>query len=158
MANKNPENQITSDKRAQMPPRGRNKRTLILEAIKEESLLMANPDMDNSEVEKCFFKHVAKQAANPESEHFGLCLKLLADRGWAALKPSSEMIEWTHDTAASIPDQASQIMTGISKSKIPPDVGISLITAMASVLKIEEVTEIKDRLSEMEKALGISNE
>lgn len=141
-----------------LPPRGRAKKTLILEAIKAASLMDTTPESTQEETEKAFFTHIAKQAANPESENSNMCLKLLADKGWASIKPTMEYVEFTFDEEAKPHVQAAQVMKAASSGQIPPDVAQSFIGSIAAMLKIEEVTELKDRLSEIEKALGISNE
>ncbi len=150
MANNKPKNQITPDSRKGMPTRGRSKRILILEAIREESLMGMKPDANNEESEKAFFTHVARQASNPESEHFGMCLKLLADKGWASVKPSAECVEYDFDESAKPHKQAAQIMKAISDGVIPPDIGSTLVNSIASMLKIEEVTELADRIQALE--------
>ena len=48
-------------------------------------------------------------------------------------------------------------MNAISIGQIPPDIGSTLITALASVMKIEEVTDIKAKLEELEAQLCISD-
>lgn len=118
----------------------------------------SNPESSNEDVEKLFFKHIAAQASNPGSDHFGLCLKLLADKGWSSIKPTMEYVEFTFDEEALPHQQASQVMKAAAEGQIPPDVAQSFITSIASMLKIEEVTELKGRLTEIEKALGISND
>lgn len=134
--------------------RGRSKRNLILEAIKEASLMEANPDSSNEDVEKLFFTHIAKQAANPESENFGMCLKLLADKGWSSIKPTMEHVEFTFDENAEPHIQAAQVMKAASDGVIAPDVANMFIGSIASMLKIQEVTELADRLKAIEEQLG----
>ena len=48
-------------------------------------------------------------------------------------------------------------MNAISNAELPADIGLSLISAMASVLKIEEVTEIKKEIEQIKEKLGLSD-
>ena len=140
-----------------LPPRGRAKKTLILEAIREASLMDATPDSTQEETEKAFFTHIAKQAANPESENFSMCLKLLADKGWPSIKPTMEHVAFTFDEKAKPHKQAAQVMKAAASGQIPPDVAQSFISSISSMLKIEEVTELQSRLEKIEEALGLNN-
>lgn len=148
---------ITPEKRAEMPSRGRGKKSLILEAIREESLIETNPDSTPEFVEKAFFRHLAKSALNPLDEDRVVCLKILTDKGWANVKPSSELVEFDFDIDAPPHVQASQIINAASSGQIPPDIANSLVSSISSMLKIEEVTEISRRLEEIEKQLGVVN-
>lgn len=154
MANKKPKNQITPDSRKDMKPRGRGKRALILEAIKEASLMEATPESSNDDVEKLFFKHIAIQASNPGSDHFGMCLKILADKGWSSVKPSMDHVEFEFDESASPSAQAAQVMKAASKGDIAPDVAKMFIDSISSMLKIAEVTELQDRINALEAAMN----
>lgn len=140
-----------------LPPRGRAKKTLILEAIKAASLMDTAPDSTQEETEKAFFTHIAKQAANPESENSSMCLKLLADKGWSSIKPTMEHVEFTFDETAKPHEQAAQVMKAAASGQIPPDVAQAFIASIASMLKIEEVTELSKRLESIEEALGLLN-
>ena len=148
---------ITPEKRAEMPPRGRSKKTLILESVKESAMLELTPSATNEDAEKAIFKHLSKSAFNLGDDDRGLCLKILMDKGWANVKPSSELVEFEFDIKAKPHIQASQIVNAASSGQIPPDIANSLVSSIASMLKIEEVTEMTRRLEEIEKQLGVVN-
>jgi hypothetical protein len=140
----------TLSKGDNLPPRGRAKKTLILEAIRDASLMDTTPDSTQEQVEKAFFTHIAKQAASPASENFGMCLKLLADKGWSSIKPTMEHVEFSFNESAKPHEQAAQVMKAAASGQIPPDVAQSFITSIASMLKITEVTELEDRIKALE--------
>lgn len=133
--------------------RGRSKRTLILEAIKKESLMGTHPDASNEEVEVAFFSHIAKRAGNPEDQNSGMCLRLLADKGWSNVKPTMEHVEFTFDETATPAAQANQVMKAASQGLIAPDVANMFISSIASLLKIEEVTELRAQVEAIKEAL-----
>lgn len=140
-----------------LPPRGKSRKTLILDAIRESSLMEATPDTSRDDTEKLFFKHISIQASNPGSENFALCLKLLADKGWASLKPTMDHVEFTFDEDATPAKQASQVMNAAASGRIPPDVAKTFIDTIAAMIKIEEYTELKDRLDAIERAINASS-
>ena len=153
MAKKKNQTSITPDSRKDMPSRGKAKKTLILDAIKERALLEMDSSASNEEVEKAVFGFMAEAAFNP-TEDTGViannCLTHLMNKGWASIKPSSECVEYEFDENAKPHEQAAQIMRAISDGVIPPDIGSTLVNSIASMLKIAEVTELEDRIAALE--------
>ena len=64
------------------------------------------------------------------------------------------LVDFEFDENAAPNVQASQVMKAVSDGLIAPDSGQMFISSIASMLKIEEVTEIKDRLDKIEEALN----
>lgn len=137
--------------------RGRSKRTLILEAMREEALLGVAEGASSEDVEKAWFKHLASIATDTASNNAGLCLKLLTERGWAALKASSELVEFEFDETASPTEKAGQVLAAVADGRIPLEYGVQLVSAIKSTVEIELNTEIKKRLEDIEKKLGVNN-
>ncbi|AUR83700.1 hypothetical protein NVP1039O_01, partial [Vibrio phage 1.039.O._10N.286.55.A2] len=133
-------------------PRGKGKRTLMLEAIRAS--------IEGGEAE--FLKEVVTIAlgknGGEDAKPNPQLLTLVLQRIEPPLKSTMPLIEFDFDEGAIPSKQAAQVMRAVSDGVIAPDVGQLFIGSIASMLKIEEVTELKDRLSEIEKALGISNE
>lgn len=153
MANKNPKNQITKENRAQIPPRGRNKQTLILESIKERALLGLSSGSSREEAEKALFGFLADAAFNPTQDTAAVsntCLNQLMKKGWPDIKSVMPTIEFELDQEGTPLDKASQILKAVADGHMPPDVANMLITSLASVLKIEEVTELKDKVEKLQ--------
>lgn len=150
----------TSFTESRQPPpekktRGKSKRTIILDAIKSASLMEAKPKMDNDKVEGLFFKHIAKHATDPSSEHFAMCLRLLADKGWSNIKPAMDLVSFDFDIKGTPAEQASQVIDAVSDGVLPPDVASTLVSIIASAVKIDEVTELSAKIANLEKMLGI---
>lgn len=137
--------------------RGRSKRNLILDSIREKSLIGVDSNASNEDVEKAFFGHVASRAFNPEDQNSGMCLRLLADKGWSSVKPTMEHVEFEFDESAEPHIQAAQVMKAASDGLIAPDVANMFIGSIASMLKIEEVTEIKKEIEQIKEKLGLSD-
>jgi len=144
-------------------PRGKSKRTLILDAIRDGAMIGFKEDEslsvheNRSMAEQHLFSHVASRAFDFSDEHNSACLKLLMDKGWANVKPSSELIEFEFNASAKPHEQASQALDAAAKGLIPTDIANTFISSIASVMKIEEVTEMAAKLEEIERSLGIDN-
>ena len=148
---------ITKENRERIPGRGRSNKTIILEAMRSKAvsgLLMLGKEPTKEQVETAFFESVAKIAFAPEDPNKGMCLKLLADKGWASVKPSSEMINFDFDEEALPHIQAAQVMAAAAKGQIPPDIANTFITSIKSMIDIEEFTELKRRIIDLEAAVN----
>ncbi len=140
----------TLQKGDNLPPRGRAKKTLILEAIRDKALAGMSKDSTHEECEKAFFGEIAGRAFNRDDQSSGMLLKFLGDKGWASVKPVMESVDFTLDETVSISKQARQIMAAVSREGLPPDVAKMLIDSLANMLKIAEITELEDRIKSLE--------
>lgn len=151
---------ITPDKRKGMPSRGKGKQTLILESIKKAALLGLSEASTNDDAEIAVFKFMAESAFNPTADTATVssaCLTHLMSKGWPSLKPQDPLVEFDFDKDASPSERAGQIMNAVAGGSIPPSLGVSLLSAMSSVMKIEEVTSIKADIERIKEQLGIAD-
>lgn len=137
-----------------LPARGRSNKTLILEMLREKSHLDLNANSTKDEAEKAFFNHVAKRAFNAEDQNSGMCLKLLGDKGWASVKPSSEMVNFSFSKDGEPFKQAAEVMFAASQGEIAPDIANTFIQSIKSMVDIEEYTNLKERIEKLEQALA----
>lgn len=137
-----------------LPPRGRSNRTLILETLRENGHLSLTKDATKEECEKAFFNNVATEAFNLDGQNRGMCLKLLADKGWASVKPSSEMINFDFDESSKPHIQAAQIMKAASQGLVPPDIANTFVQSIKAMIDIEEYTDLKERIEKLEATLN----
>jgi hypothetical protein len=137
-----------------LPARGRSNKTIILEMLREKGHLSLGKDATKEEAEKAFFHNVATSAFDLEDQNRGMCLKLLADKGWASVKPSSEMIEFEFDINAPPHVQAAQVMKGVSEGKVAPDIGNTFVQSIKAMIDIEEYTDLKERIEKLEATLN----
>ena len=114
----------------------------------------ANKDATNEETEQLFFGHIAKRACNPEDQASGMLLKLLTDKGWSSLKQTSELVNFDFDEGALPHIQATQVLKAASDGIIPPDIANTFISAIKSMIDIEEYTALKDRIEKLEAVLN----
>lgn len=140
-----------------LPSRGKSNKNRILDAIRSESVrsligLVGEPTRDQAE--EAFFSHVAKRAFNVDDKDSGQMLKVLADKGWSSVKPTMERVEFEFDSTSTPDKQASQVLEAASKGLISPDVANMFIDSISKMLKIDEITAIKNRLEAIEEALN----
>jgi len=140
--------------------RGRSTKNKILDAIKSESvkdLIGLHGEPTREQAENAFFSHIAKRAFNIDDKDSGQMLKVLADKGWSSVKPTMERVEFEFDSTATPDKQAAQVLDAASKGLISPDVANMFIDSISKMLKIDEITVIKNRLEAIEKALDERN-
>lgn len=123
-------------------PRGKAKKSLMLEAIR-----------DVCKDEQEFLKKVVtiglgdptlELAPNPT------LLTLVINRIEPPLKAIAPMVEFDFDPSLSPHEKADQILSAISDGKLAPDIGQMIINSITSMLKIQEVTDIDERLKAIE--------
>jgi hypothetical protein len=137
-----------------LPARGRSTKTLILETLREKGHLKLRKNSTKESAEKAFFNEIATAAFNLEDQNRGMCLKLLADKGWASVKPSSEMINFDFDPDSLPHIQAGQVMKAAAEGRIPPDIANTFIQSIKAMIDIEEYTDLKERIEKLEAVLN----
>lgn len=133
--------------------RGKAQKTLILEAIRDAALLECTSETSKEEAEKKVFEFLAMSAFNPTEETANVsntALQTLMKKGWPDVKAVAPCVKFEFDAKADKSDQAIQIMDAVSNSEISPDVGVNLINALGSIIKIKEADEFENRLKALE--------
>lgn len=79
--------------------------------------------------------------------------KMILDRLIPAVKPQALPV------TISIPDtdeagRAKAIFSAITKGEVSPDTGNELLTALAALLKVKEITELVERIEALEKGVA----
>ena len=148
-------NQFTSDNQpSKRTPRSRGNKVLFLEMLREESELELTENSTQADAEKAFFKHVWERAKNPEDTASGTCLTLLGNKCWSTLKPSNDVVNFEFDESLNQLEQAAQVLKAISTGELAPDIGNTIIASITATIKIEEITEVVERINRIEKALN----
>lgn len=137
--------------------RGKSFKNKILDVVREESLIGANPGMCDAEVERMYLTHFAKRAFDVDDNASATLSKELLSKSYPSLKSTMPLVEFEFTENAKPVDQAAQILKAASEGAIAPDIAQIFIYSITSMMKIDEVTEIAERLSEIEKALGLSS-
>ena len=121
--------------------RGKEQRTKILEAIKEETKLN----------EKGFYKAVAKKAL---TEGDTLMMKELLTRVAPAAKPVAPSVQFDFPEDGTPVAQVDAVLRAVAEGKVSPDVGQQLVAMIRGKLDVLEISELADRLASVEKALA----
>lgn len=133
-----------------LPGRGRAIKTLMLEAIREESLLSLTPKSTREDAEKAYLKHIAKRAFNPEDPASPTLIKTLMDKSYPSIKATMPTYDFEFDVNAKPMEQASQIIKASSTGQIPPDVASVFVQSIKNMIDIEEYTDLKERIEKLE--------
>jgi len=130
---------FTSDNQPKdRPGRGKSERTKILEAMKR-----------TGKSEEGFYDLLVEKAHNPEDSFaFGELLKRLAP----IKKSVAPLINFKLPEDAKPHEKADYVIKAIANGDIPADIGAIVITSITSMLKIQEVTDFEERLSDLERA------
>lgn len=129
-------------------PRGKGKRVLMLDAIR---------DSVNGGEAEFLSKVVSIAIGNDEEKPNVQLLTLVLQRIEPPLKSTMPLIEFDFDEKLSPSKQAAQVLKAVSKGKVSPDVAHIFISSIASMMKIDEVTELQKRIEAIEKSLGLIN-
>jgi len=123
--------------------RGKSERTKIIEAMKRKG-----------KTEGDFYDYLVVRAFDVE-DSFGApeLLKRMAPLPKATLP----LVEFEFDETLPPAKQGAQVLKAAALKQIPPDVAQSFIASIASMLKIDEITAIKDEIEEIKKLIGESN-
>lgn len=139
MANKTPTKTSFSKDNQPKKGRGKSERTKILEAMERQA-----------KTEEGFYDELITRAFNPDDN---FTFKEVLSRMSPIPKAVAPFVEFTFDKKADLHLQAGQVLDAVSKGKIPPDIGASIISGISSIVKIKEVTVIDESLKRMEKHL-----
>lgn len=133
--------------------RGRSKRTLLLESIQR---VLAEKDIEVTDTEHAeelftdeFVKHAYAGAAIGENLLFNEMVARLHPKH----KATNEAIVFDFPENGTPVDKFNAIMVAVSKGDIPPDIGGNLVNMINSGVNIEDVTELKAKIEEIEKAM-----
>lgn len=120
-------------------PRGKSERTKILEAMKR-----------NGKTEDGFYDELVLRASNPEDN---FTFKELLSRISPIPKAVSPTVNFKFNKKGDKHEQAADVIAAIAKGEISPDIGQMIIASITSMVKIQEVTDIDERLKNMEKKI-----
>ena len=139
----------------ELKKRGKSFKTLLMDAIKEDSLLALPDNAKKEDIERAFIKHIAARATDSEDKDSATLLKELLSKSYPTLKSALAPIKFDLPVNATPIETAEAIMKAISDGYIPPDIGVMLIQAAKHSIDIEMATEVKERMDRIEEALGI---
>ncbi len=87
-----------------------------------------------------------------------ILLNLVLNRIEPPLKATSPMVEFNFTKESEPHIQASEVLQAVSNGQLAPDIGNMFIQSIKAMIDIEEYTNLKQRIEEIEKSLGVSSE
>jgi hypothetical protein len=82
-----------------------------------------------------------------------VALKICLDRIVPALKPKAQAVTLDQPLPSSLTETARAFVNAAASGQIPPDIAAQLVSAVASIARVEEMEDIKHRLEGLERAL-----
>lgn len=140
-----PKHEYSSDNQpAERSPRGRDKRLLIIEAMER-----------CGGSESGFYDLLVQSALGlSEDERIqkmqGMAFPEMMKRLHPVPKQVAPMIEFDYPSRGSLSEKANAVECAMAEGKMPPDIGVSMLTALGHVAKVEEITDIKQQLAELQ--------
>ncbi|MEH6451204.1 MAG: hypothetical protein V7765_21240 [Oleispira sp.] len=150
----NKDNQPSPENRT---PRGKSKKTLMLDAIRQHCGVDGKPGNEMDYLLDVIKASLGDPLSDPPILPNPTLMTIVMSRIEPPLKSTSPLVEFEFSAKATPSEQASQVLTAAAKGEIPPDIAHTFVSAIASMLKIDEVTELQKRLESLEKAMGIGN-
>lgn len=141
-----------------LPGRGKAFKTILLDAIREESLIGLTSSSTKEDADKAFIKHIAKRAFDKEDQNSAMLLKELITKSYPSLKPTLDRIKFDFPESGTDSEKALSVLSAVSNGSVPPDVGQLIVGIIKDNSVIEANTDLKQRIIEIEKSLGIVNE
>ena len=137
-------------------PRGKTKLSLLLDGIKENSLLTVRKNACKSDVEKAFLVHLAARAFDKSDPASGQLLTNLLTRVYPVTKPTYPYIDVGIESTDTPADMSTKIMLAAGQGLIPVDVADLMMSMVKNKLIIDERSDLVGRLEMLEKQLSIS--
>jgi hypothetical protein len=97
-------------------------------------------------------KAVAERCIAAALEGDVSAMRIVLERLAPPLKARVEPVEFDLDPGGSYTDQARQVMAAISLGEVAPDVGKMLIDGIASMARVDELDDIRQRIEALEQA------
>jgi predicted component of type VI protein secretion system len=136
---------FSSDKQPkERKKRGLSERTKILKAMQRAG-----------QTEDGFYDLLIERSLNPEDN---FTFKELLVRLSPIPKAVSPSVEFEFPKDAKPHVQASHVLAAMAKGKVPSDIGNMFVQSIKAMIDIEEYTDLKGRIEEIEKSLGIVSE
>lgn len=137
-----------------LPPRGKAFKTLLMEVIREESMIELTGKSTKEEANKAFIKHIAARAFSVDDQNSAMLLKDLIAKAYPSLKPVLEPVKFDFPSDGTATVKALSVLESIAKGELPPDVGQMIIGVIKDGSIIEANTDLKERIERLEATLN----
>lgn len=132
----------------------RNKRTLMLEALHREVVDEFGETFESREAaELAFMQLLVRRSQDPKDKASLMFSKEILDRLCPTDKATLPTYTFALDEAASPSEKIEAVAVAVSRGEIPPDVGNIMVNMISAGVKVEETTELMERISRLEQML-----
>lgn len=136
-----------------LPGRGKSNQNRVLDALRSESVkaLLSLPDEPTrDQAEEAFFAKIAQRALDVDDQNSAMLLKVLVDKGWASPKSTHDPVKFNFPKDGTPAEKAFSIVEAIGNGEIAPDIGQMIMGIIKDSVVIEEATDLKARIEELE--------
>lgn len=96
---------------------------------------------------------LTRKAINLALEGDVTALRLCLERIAPSLKSTAPLLNLEDELPDSLTETAKTFVKAAAKGEIPPDIASQLVSAVASVARIEEMENVKERLESLERVI-----
>lgn len=137
-------------------PRGKTKLSLLLDGIKEQSLLSVRKNASKSEVEKAFLVHLAARALDKDDPASGQLLTNLLTRVYPVTKPTLPAMDIGIDMNDTPSDMSRKILIAAGQGLIPVDVADLMMNMVKNKIHVDEKSDMPARIELLEKQMSVT--
>lgn len=135
--------------------RGKNKRTLILDALHDEVRCEEDLPFDTpEEAEAAFLRLLVRRSLNVADRSSAMLAKEVLDRLCPTDKATLPTYQIEFDPEGSPAEKIKQINAAVASGAVPPDVGNIMVNMITAEVKVVEVTEMAARMERLERMLA----
>ena len=138
-----------------LPNRGMSNKNRVLDGIMASSRANLPKSATRDQAEIAYFRTIAERAFDPEDKDSGMLLKFLGDKAYSSMKPTLGCVEFEFPSTGTPVTKAMAIVNAMATGSLSPDVGTLMIGIIKDSVIIEEGTDLKARIEELEKAYNV---
>lgn len=132
----------------------RNKRTLMLEALHREVVDEFGDTFESKEAaELAFVQKLVRRAQDAKDKASLMFSKEILDRLCPTDKATLPVYTFELGEEGSPSERIAAVALAVSRGEIPPDVGNIMVNMISAGVKVEETTELMERISRLEQML-----
>jgi len=137
-------------KKENRKPRGKHKRTLMLEAVRATCETGEESEFLQKIVKAAMGDPFADTPIPPNTQLMTLVLQRIEP----PLKPTAQCIKFDFANKGTPAERALSIIESVASGELPVDTGQVLIGIIKDTVVIEESTELKERIAKLEELIG----
>ncbi len=133
--------------------RGKGRKNILLDAIKKKMESEGVEVRDRDHAEELFADKLVEQAFAQVAIGENTLFNEVTNRVYPKFKPTSEPVNFEFPENGTHTEKFNAIMVAVSLGELAPDTGGELVKMLNTGVNIEDVTELKAKIEEIEKAM-----